>query len=384
MADHPLPPSVEAILDLRDEPGWFTPLCGLSMVVRTFLCLQHAGFRHITLIGPDAERAVAALQRHPYYRVQAQVAHDPPAPGDHPRVVFRVPLAFSSTTAAALAARATPDGLIVDPAQLPALPDFLLPIATPAQRRVAARAVRGTARKSLRFSGIASVTIYQPIAQQVMRVLNPLPLSPNVLTVMGFALGVASLPLLASGDRWTMAIGACMVFGVNLFDVFDGQQARIKFWFTKLGERLDVVTDEAMKLSIVPAIGLGLHAATGQVVWEIIGWAAGGGRLLYAATIQYFVWARGHTGYATNVRFWYNVGKAGGPPKKRHPLSAGRYLFRNDFMYAAIGVFGLAGFLQAPFLLCAFGAIEYGVLAFIQLAFFRHKLEFEGAHHGSV
>jgi hypothetical protein len=233
------------------------------------------------------------------------------------------------------------------------------------------------------------VYILQPLGQQLCRALCRTPLTPNHLTIIGFIIGIAALPLLWTGGQTEIAIAAVLLFVNNVFDQLDGEIARMKVQMSPFGDRLDHTLDEIFKIAVVPAMGMGLTAQTGQDVWMILGWAGGAGRVIYTFMMQYYLRRfGGPTATTTNFRFWYRVPPEGAPPPPAPKPGddnkfRARFLLRKDFMHTAYFAFGLVNFIQAPFLLTAFGALEYGLLAIIQLTLFHRRVGFQTYYKGN-
>jgi len=383
--------SAEAILDLREDPDeWWAVICGLRTVVRAVLTLQHAGFERVTLVGGLAERALAAFQLHSGHRIDVHIAEEVAETDGEPGLLFETPVVFASATARALAERCDGKRLEV-PTSLPdGAPGFLTGASGRAQRLEASRQLRHACRKPMLQSGMVSVTLLQPLGLQICRVLGRTPITPNMLTVLGFLIGLASLPLLWNGGRLEVAIAASLLFANNLLDQLDGEIARMKFQFSPIGDKLDHSLDEVFKMLVLAPMGVGLTHATGQEIWMIVGWVATGARLAYVAVLQYYVLRFGDkTSTTTNFRFWYKVPRPGAPPVKASSAGGGsklkaRYFLRKDFVFTLYFVFGLAHWLVVPFVLSVVGAIEYGLIAIIQFVFFHRRVQFQGYYQGEV
>jgi len=385
----------DVILDLRDDPaGWFASVCGLRNVVRGLVSLSHAGFPAATVVGEDAERAIDLYHQHSLYRrdpdsaLVATAAATPSPPTGRARLVFRAPVVFSSPAVRALGQNAEGPGAAPD--ELPqGLPGFLTRASTPAERRRAAAAIRKACRKPMLQSGIASVYLLQPMAQVFNRVVCRTSLTPNFITVLGFLVGMAALPLLWHGGTTEMIVAVSLLFLNNVLDQIDGQLARMKYLFSTYGDKLDHYLDEITKVVILAPIGMGLFHATGHEIWMILGWAGSGARLLYALTLAYYVKNFGGAdATTTNFRFWYRVPRDASDPKQSAAPSSGgiklRYFLRKDFIHSAYFAFGVFSLLEIPFVVAAFGAIEYGIISIIQLTLFHRRVGFQRSYQGDV
>jgi phosphatidylglycerophosphate synthase len=379
------------VIDLRNEAdSWLADVCGLSTIVRLLCALQHAGATSVHIVGEQAGKAADAFRKHPLARragdgaLVPQCVSELPEDGD---LVFRNPVVLSSATIKALAA-----GDITEvPDQLPdGLPGFLVPAKTSDERRVATRAVLGSVGKPMLNSGIASVYVLQPIAKVLNRPLCHTPITPNQVTILGFLLGLASLPLLWNGSRSQVILAVSLLFVANVLDQIDGQLARIKFLFSSYGEKLDHYLDEIIKVLLLAPIGVGLAHSTGQEAWGYVGWVASGAQAFYTVAMFYYLWRfGGKDASSTNFKFWYSA-----KPPSSEPVAAStpenpnafkrRFLLRKDFVHTMFFVFGLANLIEAPFVLTVFGAVMYGIITLIQLVFFHRKVEIAGDYFGGV
>lgn len=106
--------------------------------------------------------------------------------------------------------------------------------------------------------------VFEPIALALGR----LGLTPDALTLLGFAITVGGAGLIAL-QHWT--IGGLVVLAGGIFDMFDGTLARATGRASRLGAFMDSVFDRAGEAIVYVGLIGGLHVA---------GWA---GAPLYAA-----------------------------------------------------------------------------------------------------
>lgn len=97
-------------------------------------------------------------------------------------------------------------------------------------------------------------TIEAPVARAFKRT----GLSPNALTLIGFAIAVVGAGL-AAAQSWLLA-GLIVAFGA-VFDLFDGALARATGKTSKFGAFLDSTMDRAGEAVVYIGIALGLMAA---------------------------------------------------------------------------------------------------------------------------
>jgi phosphatidylglycerophosphate synthase len=378
-------------IDLRSEAdSWFADVCGLSTIVRLLCALQHAGVNSVVIAGEQASKAADAFKKHPLARRAGDGALVPQCVAEFPEegdLLFRNPVVLSSATIKALVS----ENITEVPDALPdGLPGFLVPAKSADERRVATNAVLGSVGKPMLNSGIASVYLLQPIAKILNRPLSHTPITPNQVTILGFLLGLASLPLLWNGGRYEVILAVSLLLVANILDQIDGQLARIKFLFSSYGEKLDHYLDEIIKVLLLAPIGVGLTHATGHEAWSYIGWAASSAQLFYTLAMFYYLWRfGGKDASSTNFKFWYSV-----KPRSSEPTPAPapedpnafkrRFLLRKDFAHTMLFVFGAANFIEAPFMLIASGAALYGSITLVQLIFFHRKVQIAGDYYGGV
>lgn len=96
------------------------------------------------------------------------------------------------------------------------------------------------------------------LAEPIARGLGRLGLTPNALTVIGFA-GTAVAAVAAAAQAWLAAAVLVLVFGI--FDLFDGTLARATGRTSRFGAFLDSTLDRAGEAVVYVGIAAGLLAA---------------------------------------------------------------------------------------------------------------------------
>ena len=380
------------VIDMRnDAKGWFANVCGLTNVVRILCALQHAGVASADIIGQDSNKAKAEFSKHPLYKrakEKALVIHCKTdcSPTEHAvDLLFDKPVVLSTATIKAL----LDAGTSRVPTSLPNdMPGFLCAASTKEQRQEATKMVLASVGKPMLHSGLASVLLLQPIAKVINRPLCHTPFTPNQITILGFLFGLASLPLLWDGSRAKVILAVSLLMVGNILDQIDGQLARIKFLFSSYGEKLDHHLDGVMKALLFVPMGTGIAHLTGQQIWIALGWLGAVSHVIFAGTMIYYVRRfGGKNGVSSNFRFWYKVKEKGSEPEKPKAPSnpnaiKGRYFLRKDFTHTMFFVFGLLGFIEAPFLLTVFGSALYAGICLVQLIFFHSKVQLYSDYHG--
>ncbi|HUQ44525.1 MAG TPA: CDP-alcohol phosphatidyltransferase family protein [Candidatus Limnocylindria bacterium] len=100
------------------------------------------------------------------------------------------------------------------------------------------------------------------LAVPVATALGRLGLTPNALTLIGFA-GTCVAAWAAATERWLLA--AVLVLGFGIFDLFDGTLARATGCATRLGAFLDSTLDRAGEGIVYIGIAAGSLAAGSEL-----------------------------------------------------------------------------------------------------------------------
>jgi phosphatidylglycerophosphate synthase len=106
--------------------------------------------------------------------------------------------------------------------------------------------------------GYVDRLVYRRLSRPVTRALLQAPVSPNAITVLGVAVGIAGGLLLAlPGSAAVAAAVACLVVS-GVLDCTDGELARLRFAESRLGHVLDVVGDTLVHAALLAGIALRL------------------------------------------------------------------------------------------------------------------------------
>jgi phosphatidylglycerophosphate synthase len=86
--------------------------------------------------------------------------------------------------------------------------------------------------------------------------------TPNQVTLASTALGLLSAALLAFPGYWPRLAGASIFLISTTLDGVDGELARLKLAESRLGARLDTLTDNLVHVVLFAAIMIGCHRAS--------------------------------------------------------------------------------------------------------------------------
>ena len=106
--------------------------------------------------------------------------------------------------------------------------------------------------------GIVSKFLNRPISRVITRFLLKLPITPNVCTILTFAIAPVAFVFLVRGDYTGFLVGTALFQLINILDGCDGEVARAKYLDTERGRRLDAFCDFLANLIFVLCLGIGL------------------------------------------------------------------------------------------------------------------------------
>lgn len=128
---------------------------------------------------------------------------------------------------------------------------------------------------------------HRPLAARLVRLLVPLPVTPNQVTyASGFVslLSGAALSLGAWYDRHWAAVGAALLLASIVLDCADGQLARVRGTSSAVGRALDGLMDAVAPLAVFHGMAFYLLAQGygAAVIWPV-GLCAGGSLIWHAS-----------------------------------------------------------------------------------------------------
>jgi phosphatidylglycerophosphate synthase len=130
-------------------------------------------------------------------------------------------------------------------------------------------------------------------------------LSPNTITLVATAVGLAGAALLASQSYLPILAGALLFIVSTILDGCDGEVARLSFTSSELGRRLDLVCDNVVNAAVFIAIGWSAIHAPDAAATRLLVWVTLGGFAL--ATLAGFFFSRWieRTGRGGELHAWY-------------------------------------------------------------------------------
>lgn len=85
---------------------------------------------------------------------------------------------------------------------------------------------------------------YRPLSRPLTRLLLPLPVTPNQISVAVGVLGILGCVITAMAGQTALIVGAAIIFFAGVLDGCDGEIARLKLVSSPLGAWLDTIVDE--------------------------------------------------------------------------------------------------------------------------------------------
>ena len=118
--------------------------------------------------------------------------------------------------------------------------------------------------------GIVAQTINKRISIPISRVLARMGIHPNAITLVNFALGLFGVYLLLNTSYSANIAAGLVIQAVSIIDGCDGEVARMRTRFSKLGGILDTVCDHALAVLIIAAATRRVYMAFDFEVFAII------------------------------------------------------------------------------------------------------------------
>lgn len=193
------------------------------------------------------------------------------------------------------------------------------------------------------FEGPVDALINWRFSMRITRVLarRSLAITPNQVTVVAILLGLAAA-LVATGGGYAMIALAGVMFEANsILDSVDGELARLRFQYSKLGQWLDNLSDEVVDNAFVVGVAWSLGG-----IWLPLALGAAGGRLVTALVVYTDVYRRTGTGDVFAFRWWFERESASAVEiyDPRSPLTWLRSLGRRDTYVFLWSIACVAGF----------------------------------------
>jgi phosphatidylglycerophosphate synthase len=200
-------------------------------------------------------------------------------------------------------------------------------------------------RMNKSFEGPIDALVNWRFSMRLTRLLarGPMSVTPNHVTLLAISVGICAAALVLRGGWLCVALGGVLLEVNSILDSVDGELARLRFQYSKLGQWLDNLSDDIVDNLFIAACGLHLGGA-----WAWLGVGAAAGRLVNSIIIYVDVYRRTGTGDVFAFRYWFETGKATADDvyDKKSVLTYLRYLGRRDTFVFLWMIACVAGFPQ--------------------------------------
>ena len=161
-------------------------------------------------------------------------------------------------------------------------------------------------RMNKSYEGPVDALINWRFSMRITRVLarRSLAVTPNHVTIVAILVGLCASLLASRGQYSTFALAGVLLELNSILDSVDGELARLRYQFSKLGQWLDNLSDDIVDNLFLVAVGYGIGG-----VWQWLGIAAAAGRVTVSLVTYASVFTRTGTGDIFSFRWWFEYGE---------------------------------------------------------------------------
>ncbi len=210
---------------------------------------------------------------------------------------------------------------------------------------------------------LLSKYVNRRVSYPFTRLLLPTPVTPNMLSISVFILGLVGCWFVAQGGRWDAALGCGLVLFAGYLDGCDGEVARLRHEGSKFGAWLDTIVDEITTVCFLVACGFHYYAHDSSQ-WVAISIIVGAASAILTIYIIYY--------------YLIVVAKSGN--SQDYPTSSGgwldylRLVIKRDFINLAAVFLAIAGLTQLTYVLICLGAVVTALILIPQHIALRWQL----------
>ena len=168
-----------------------------------------------------------------------------------------------------------------------------------ARRQAEWKLIRGMNKS---FEGPVDALINWRFSMPITRWLSQrsLAVTPNHVTILAITIGIIASVLASRGTYVAIAVAGVLLEINSILDSVDGELARLRFQYSKVGQWLDNLSDDIVDNLFIAMVGYGLGG-----IWQWLGLAAACGRVLVSLTTYVSVYRRTGTGDVFAFRWWF-------------------------------------------------------------------------------
>lgn len=173
-----------------------------------------------------------------------------------------------------------------------------------ARQRAEWKLIRGMNKS---FEGPVDALINWRFSMRITRVLShrSLAVTPNHVTILAILVGLTASVLASRGSYLAFAIAGVLLEVNSILDSVDGELARLRFQYSKVGQWLDNLSDDIVDNLFLAITGVALGGP-----WLYVGVGAALGRVLVSVTTYVSVYRQTGTGDIFAFRWWFESADA--------------------------------------------------------------------------
>ncbi len=268
-----------------------------------------------------------------------------------------------------VAASRTPGGLtaaLVGLDKVEGTPPYLAFTATARDARELRRAERRlvwSLRKAA--DGIASKWVNRHLSLPISWLLMRTPVHPNHVTIFCFCLALTGGIVIGQGGYLAGAIGMLLVNLGSIIDGVDGELARLKFRFSRVGQWLDTLADDFANVAYITGIAFNLKAS--GVTWALPFTLFVVACFIYTQSTQYWLIARVYkSGDLAAIPWAYQSHDFLTAQDEGLKVTLAK-MMKRDFVLSVFVVLALCGQLTPILIVFSAGCLSFTVVFTIQL-----------------
>lgn len=186
------------------------------------------------------------------------------------------------------------------------------------------------------IDGIVARNFNRHVSLFISRRIAHLPIRPNHVSLVNFALGILMALAIAEGGYGWFLLGALLFKLNSILDGVDGELARVRYQMSVVGEWMDTLSDDLSNLLFFVSLSVGAYTLTGDPLWVTLGFVTVIPSLL-ATAYQYTLLIRGGRGDLLAIKWLFERGNGKGSEAQTpfgQFMDKLKYVVKKDFFVA--------------------------------------------------
>ncbi len=211
---------------------------------------------------------------------------------------------------------------------------FWVPIENDEAIRLAEDLLWNSCRKPI--DGVVARHFNRNVSLFISRRIAHLPIRPNHVSLVNFALGILMALAIAKGGYGWFLLGALLFKLNSILDGVDGELARVRYQMSVVGEWMDTLSDDLSNLLFFVSLSVGAYAMTADPLWVTLGFVTVIPSLL-ATAYQYTLLIRGGRGDLLAIKWLFERGNGKGSEQQgafASFMDKLKYVVKKDFFVA--------------------------------------------------